>query len=138
MKGLLGGLSYDGRGRLLATYNEASKKKTTSSTSSRCGVWVIDYATGQVLFNFDSTAADLRRPGRICCITVNQEEFKFHTKDNNREEEEEEEEEGEEREKREKEEQIDEQVADALQPYHAGYIYVTDLGDDSVKQYRYL
>jgi len=27
---------------------------------------------------------------------------------------------------------------DELHPYQASYIYVTDLGDDSVKQYRYL
>ena len=94
---------YDGHGYLLATYNETAKKK-----GSRCGVWVIHYSTGEVVFNFDSNAANLRRPGRLCCTTVNQEILST------------------------KEE------TDELQPYQAGYIYVTDLGDDSVKQYRYL
>jgi len=135
VKGLLGGLNYDGRGHLLATYNEAAKKKTatTPASPSRCGVWVIHYTTGQVLFNFDSVAADLRRPGRICCTTINQEEFKFNTKEwsdevAQKQQEEEEEE----------EEEEDEEANGQVQPYHAGYIYVTDLGDDSVKQYRYL
>lgn len=126
VKGLLGGLSYDGRSRLLATYNEAAKKKTasTAATASRCGVWVIHYTTGQVLFNFDSAAADLRRPGRICCTTVNQEEFKSsNTKENGEEE---------------AEAEAEAEAEEEEQPYQAGYIYVTDVGDDSVKQFRYL
>ena len=43
-----------------------------------------------------------------------------------------------EEEEEEEEEEEDEEANGQVQPYHAGYIYVTDLGDDSVKQYRYL
>lgn len=106
-KGSFGGLAYDGFDHLLASYTEGAKNK-----GSRCGIWVIRYSTGDVLFNFDSNDAHLKRPGRISFTLVSQETGESTS-------------------------EID-KTEGGLEPYQAGFIYVVDAGDDSIKQYRYL
>ena len=106
-KGSFGGLAYDGFDHLLASYTEGAKNK-----GSRCGIWVIRYSTGEVLFNFDSNDARLKRPGRLSFMHTSQESSESTS-------------------------EIDKSEGD-LKPYQAGFIYVVDAGDDSIKQYRYL
>ena len=96
---------------MLASYTEGAKNKT-----SRCGIWMIRYSTGQVLFNFDSNEAHLRRPGRLSFSHFSQETSDESITSSER----------------------DSKAEGGLEPYQAGFIYVVDAGDDSIKQYRYL
>jgi len=76
---------------------------------------MIRYRTGQVLFNFDSNEAHLRRPGRLSFSHISQEASDESITS-----------------------ERDSKAEGGLEPHKAGFIYVVDAGDDSIKQYRYL
>lgn len=65
--------------------------------------------SGETLFNFDSVASGLKRPGRLCCTSFNQEDRDSDLNESD--------------------------YNPKLKPYQAGLVYVAD--EDSIKQYRY-
>lgn len=52
----------------MASYNEMARNK-----GSKCGIWVIRYSSGELVFNFDYSSAKMKRPGRLCSIVCDQE-----------------------------------------------------------------
>lgn len=77
--------------------------------SSRSGILVISYRTGDVIHKFESTLAELKRPGRLCCLSFYQDTENCESKE-----------------------------PEPFEDSKSGFVFVADVGYDCIKQYRYL
>ena len=77
--------------------------------TSRSGVLVINYETGDVIQKFESVIAELKRPGRLCCLALYQDTEPSGNKE-----------------------------PEPFEDSKSGFVFVADVGFDSIKQYRYL
>lgn len=77
--------------------------------SSRNGIMVVNYQSGDVVQRFDSAAAELKRPGRLCCLALYQDEENFEHKE-----------------------------PKPVEDSKSGFVFVADVGHVCIKQYRYM